>query len=354
MSSSSAFGIAAAVASVLLSIATMIRRPSLPGAVVDDAAPPRTAPRTALRVYSQNCWCHYLATPIGQWRGVHGAASPVMSGIGYSARIDQLAHHIIEQKFDVVLIQEVFVCRLGPVILDGNFKRLAAALRHVGLEYHTDPMETLPAVYGQNTGTVIFSRFPLLATESHVFHKTAEGFNNKGFVAGRVAVEVGDGRTRDVLLVSTHLDARSWLAKESQIGQVAEYVATQRNNARTASKDQTEVVAGDFNLCPQTTAEGGYDNGDNYTSLAGALRDAGGLVSAWELDHTAGAARADMPLAEYPVTEGDCTLDHIFLRGRDWDIVAPAKAVRFTDAAGNAISDHLGVTVTIKARQTSR
>ena len=75
-----------------------------------------------------------------------------------------LAQHILREQFDVVLVQEVFLLRLGPFILSGNFERFARALAKGGLIYHSNPLHTLPQYLGQNSGCAIFSTtFPHLA-----------------------------------------------------------------------------------------------------------------------------------------------------------------------------------------------
>lgn len=78
-------------------------------------------PPAELVIVSQNVWAHYFATPPAHFRGITGVAAPVMSGLAMGARLRALAAGLARAPADVVLVQELFLCRLGPLVLDGNF-----------------------------------------------------------------------------------------------------------------------------------------------------------------------------------------------------------------------------------------
>eukprot|EP00808_Paulinella_micropora_P030856 g52449.t1 len=268
-----ALGVAAAVGLVF---ATLLR--PLPNLRGDDStltAPSNSLP-CVLRILTINCWCHYLATPMGQYRGVTGAAAPVMNGF-----------------------------------------------------------------LGQNSGCAIFSRYPLHHLRSHIFKHSAEQANNKGLAAASLYVkhQTSDA-VQEVSLISTHFDARTWPPKQAEINELVDFIRQRRQEKRTSidvSSHSTFLVAGDFNLAPQPYWDGGYDDGSGYQVLAKAMQGV-------QLQSVFGHPPKCQP------TEGGCTLDHIFISPHDWQSVTAmhnSGVVRYTDAHGRSVSDHLGVAVTL-------
>ena len=101
--------------------------------------------------------------------------------------------------------------------------------RRAGLVYHTNPYDTLPSwyrVFGQNSGTAIFSRHPILNARSAVFGR-GEAVNYKGFTAAEVSL--GEA---SALFVCTHFEARNANIKRSQMKQLSDELLPLVSNVR--------------------------------------------------------------------------------------------------------------------------
>lgn len=299
------------------------------GAVVAAAAAPQpqspTATTDRVRVLTQNLWCHYPLSIVKPFAG----AQP---GWAFKARIDGFGEHVREAGYDVVLLQEVFLFKLGPFGTTANFEYAAAAMSRAGLRYYTDPLESMSPArwFGQNSGLVIFSRHPILASVSENM-VTSEGNNTKGYVTATVRL---GGTGPAVRFVCTHLDSRNDHSRRAQVVQLCDRLVSMHQQ----QPEVPSVVAGDFNVCPQVLGRGGYDDGGQYHHLATnvgrvGLRD---LYSAQESE----------------ATQEEATLDHIFLAlagaggaaptGPAWRVV-DRRIVTVANSAGLMVSDHRGV-----------
>lgn len=272
------------------------------GAAIEETRP--------LRILTHNVWCHYPMSFVQRcpW---------AMLGRHFHARLSLLADHIKTVEYDVVCIQELFVWSLWPVtdFVNGrsNFDFFRERMQECGLHHCTDPMESMGRSFGQNSGLVIFSRFPFEGDSSVDFDVTAEALNTKGFVEVLIAVSPG----QKIRVVSTHLDSRSWDTKAVQIAQIADHVR---------GKDETwqTLVCGDLNVCPEHV----YDGGEQYAYL-GEQFAAAKLESLW-------LAERSEP------TYGNHTLDHMFLQSGRWR-VASKSVVKVENKDGHSVSDHYGL-----------
>lgn len=281
---------------------------------------------STLVVVTQNLWCHYPMTLLKQESGV-------MPGKSFEERLLLFAEYVRDNAVDVVLVQELFVFRLGPFYTDNNFTVFAQAMRACGLTECTDPNLSMHArVLGQNSGVAIFSKWPLLNSRSFDFQNTGENMNSKGFVCADIAM----ARNRKAHLVSAHLDARAFSHKEKQILQISEHLMAEQEAARAADGEQQLefVVGGDWNLCPEVASEGGYGDGGEFQFLCKTMA-VPGLQGVWRAGEVDG-------------THNRATLDHIFLRRAAWaDVDEKKEVVRKTDGNGLKISDHLGLKVVL-------
>jgi len=64
-----------------------------------------------------------------------------------------------------------------------------STMKRVGLPYFTNPIESLP-FFGQNSGLIIFSSYPLLECKQMLFTKSNEIVNNKGYISAFVSIIV--------------------------------------------------------------------------------------------------------------------------------------------------------------------
>lgn len=310
------------------------------GLPVSDRArePDPTAPK-GLRIVTQNLWAHYFATPLGK---CYAPVAPSMAKLPFQNRLRMFAKQIAaeEQPVDIVLVQEVFVLRVGPLVFTANFRAFAEEMRSAGFAYHTDPLASIPRWFGQNSGCAIFSRYPLQAEVSHRFIHSDEALNNKGVVAATVEVA-----QRPVLLVSTHLDSRKPATRLRQVQQIGEFLKARRRaldracgaHGGVVGKSapypcrETTVVAGDFNI----DAAGGKKGGHGlYEGLVTAMGEGAGLRSLW----------ADQPV----FTCHGMALDHLFFRDADWTRAAGRQVRRYADSNNLAVADHLGLAVSLE------
>jgi endonuclease/exonuclease/phosphatase family metal-dependent hydrolase len=287
-----------------------------------------------LRVYTQNVWAHHFATPLGC--NNEGAAAPVMPGLPYEARLRALATCISQADYDIICIQELFVLRIWPFVFASNFLLFSGLLRELGYSFCTDPSESLP-FYGQNSGVVIFSKYPLSNMKSEVYKHSAEPLNKKGFVCASVALS---DPAVNVYIFSIHTDAKNWDAKRKQIEQIKNSILAIKEDKNCNSGNLVDfILAGDFNVCSQTIGCGGFDDGTQYATLVSKMDEAAALKDAWNVN-------------ECVATEGDATLDHLFYDPVSWEVLEK-EVVRYKEkGTGNSVSDHLGLTFDIKSTRS--
>lgn len=281
---------------------------------------------SSLTVVTQNLWCHYPMTLLKQESGV-------MTGKCFEHRLRLFAEYVKDNAIDVVMVQELFLFRIGPVYTNNNFTVFAQAMGACGLTECTDPSLSMHArVLGQNSGVAIFSKWPLLNCRSFDFESTGENLNSKGFVCADVAMT----QNRTAHFVSAHLDSRDFSHKEKQILQICEHLMAEQQAARAdIGEQQLEfVVCGDWNLCPEVASEGGYGDGREFQFLCETMA-LPGLEGAWRAGELDG-------------THNRATLDHIFFRRAAWaDVDKNKEVVKKTDDRGLRISDHLGLKVVL-------
>jgi hypothetical protein len=90
--------------------------------------------------------------------------------------------------------------------------------------------------FGQNSGTCIFSRHPIVQAHSVVFKRvklTTEVLNKKGFVAAEIAIG-----NASALFVTTHFDSKDADSKKSQLKQLGDQLSltsSLEHNVRVAA-----------------------------------------------------------------------------------------------------------------------
>ena len=115
------------------------------------------------------------------------------------------------------------LCHSSPLIAH------AVTTRRLGLVYHTNPYHTLPSwrrVFGQNSGTAIFSRHPILKARSAVFDRH-EAVTHKGFTAAEVSLGASSA-----LFVCTHFESRNANSKRCQMKQLCDALMPLASNVR--------------------------------------------------------------------------------------------------------------------------
>lgn len=284
---------------------------------VDDGGRDEDETGGVLRILSHNVWAHYLVFAPARTR-----------------RLDALATRVGECGAAVVAVQELFLLRCFGLVLARHFNRFAEQMAAHGLRYHTDPLASLPRAFGQNSGLVIFSRYPL-ADEAASAFVSAEAVNSKGVVSARV---VADGRS--LAVVNCHLDAprRPLPTRQGQLAHVAR-VAAERRAAGSAV-----VACGDWNSCPYSMDDGTFELLQSAMERARLPVNAGGPPFKATL-------RAAKPVS-WRTTRGAGgtgpvrALDHLFA-SNDVTVVGH-ELVDWRDDGGLGVSDHLGVLVDVQ------
>lgn len=179
----------------------------------------------SLRVLSQNMWC------TNSW----GAVRKGSKGPEVRRRFDALARAAVEGRYDVLLMQELFIYRIAYffVTID-DVVYLTEQLEAAGYVYHSDLAYNLPVLMGQNSGTAIFSKHPIIDWKGHTFsaYSLKDSLNAKGFV--QTSVNVGE---QYLHFFSTHLDSsKAGDVKKSQVG-------TERDENRWKSQSQALQTA---------------------------------------------------------------------------------------------------------------
>uniref|UniRef100_A0A7S4N9Q1 Endonuclease/exonuclease/phosphatase domain-containing protein n=1 Tax=Paramoeba aestuarina TaxID=180227 RepID=A0A7S4N9Q1_9EUKA len=184
----------------------------------------------SLRVLSHNVWAHYLVPAPGRLRRLRG-----------------LLKHIEEAqpKYDLVLLQELFLFQLGPFCLSNEVEEFCSKMFELGFIYQSRPTESLrggilanilPMFPVQNSGLAIFSRYPLQSSTFEKFEDTAELLNNKGILHTQVSFH--DHPLVNVITI--HMDSR----RRSQMSQLSQI----QRKLGSIPSNQSVIIAGDFNM----------------------------------------------------------------------------------------------------------
>jgi hypothetical protein len=338
-----------------------------------------------VRVLSVNVWCHYFAALGGLARFRARGPAQLMPQVPFGPRLDAIAELVASSGVDIVAVQELFLLRVGPFVLDAAWVRFAGRMRALGLCYYTEPRETLPCLFGQSSGLGVFSRWPLEAQSTTRFEQSREWANRKGLLNAVVRLPSNGGAANGAAapgltlsLVNCHVDKRPSAAKLAQFAQLGA-AAHAVLDAQPAPK--ALVICGDFNATPFTpgaapSVSEAAAPGSEWRALEAALggpdaRDARGTA---EVDGSVRGVRARItcvrPLAPLqqpllngwgdlraprplPPTHGTRTVDHVWLLTRQEP--GGLAGVRFaracealpaivTGAAGDRMAtDHMAV-----------
>ena len=176
-------------------------------------------PKT-LSIVSHNLWCHYLVLAPQRME-----------------RLKILIDHIEKnkQKYQLFCFQELFLMKLGPLMLFKEVEYVIKEMKRLGFYYFTSPFESLSESINlkmQNSGLITFSKFPILESNFYPFISTGENVNNKGFQF--IKLKVGN---KQVHIINAHLDG-SGSHRMKQVDQISDYM-----------KEKGHYIAvGDFNV----------------------------------------------------------------------------------------------------------
>ena len=150
-------------------------------------------PPQKLRVLCQNMWC--TNSLFAERKGSKGPRP--------TDRFDAVVAEA--SQYDILILQELFVMRLGFHLIGQDVAHLERQLVNRGFVYHTDIVYNLPLLLGQSAGVAVFSRWPIVDCQHVTFNQRSfkDSLNEKGFV--RAAVQVPSGEI--VQVFSTHMDS---------------------------------------------------------------------------------------------------------------------------------------------------
>ena len=264
-----------------------------------------------LSILTQNIWCHYLAK----------------IGPNVESRLKAFIQGVSSRKYDIVLVQELFVHKVGLLDRTHYAKLAVKEMKRAGFKYHTSFYKTTPIFYGQSNGVVIFSRFPIIEANHVAFSDVGEHFTNKGFITAKICI---NQRTVDVC--SVHLDAFKPHLREKNLHQIADYLKRPVNNKNMHSVSGCQVIAGDFNILPVLKKK--YKNSaeleKEYPKLVEFLRP---LVDVFSTDTVTIPKSGQLP-------------DHFFI---DPKYKVKSKIVeKFRTSSGQPVSDHYGLGVQLE------
>jgi endonuclease/exonuclease/phosphatase family metal-dependent hydrolase len=280
-----------------------------------------------LRIMSQNLFVHYF----------------VFNSYDKTQRLEAFCNALptLDNVPDVVLMQEVFEVKVGPVTLVEpavELIRNAASHGFIGCARGTS------AMFGQNNGLLMFSKYHMSNTKAYTFANRAEHICAKGILHS--VVQLKDSITqqplsRPVHFLTAHLDSRGAEMKRLQLMELrAHFPPLFEPDGKTPT---SIVVAGDLNVDGLQP--------DLYQMLCSILCPSGELIDAHPLPYS----------RERDITceEDRMALDYLFvsphlLSSRD---DAADSGARFViekihtpgkDGKPMPVSDHWGVSCTIR------
>mmetsp|Transcript_20775 Transcript_20775/g.61444 ORF Transcript_20775/g.61444 Transcript_20775/m.61444 type:complete len:374 (-) Transcript_20775:142-1263(-) len=202
--------------------------------------PPALAVDGVLRILSINVWCHHFSTLAWLIAGMKRPKG-TMPPWPFTKRIDLIADAALAEEADLVTVQECFLLRIGPFVLDYAWMQLSRRLADGGLVHQSDPYRSLPRFFGQNSGLCVFSNRPLVDAREEQFSHSGEPFNSKGMVYAEVELSAAVRLS----VCTVHLDSRNKRTQALQVAQVGNRAAS-----LMGKDDQFLLLTGDFNISP--------------------------------------------------------------------------------------------------------
>lgn len=246
----------------------------------------------SLKIISYNMWCNYLILPINH---------------NYVERFQALVNGL--NDVDIVFVQETFILRAGPFEFSNCASEMVDLMHSRGFKYKTNATDTVPYVFGQSTGVIIFSKIPLRSGSSEIFKNASlfEFANNKGFASAEVMVN-----EKKISLFTAHLDAHSQSARTHQLKQIV--------SAIRKHKSSVTIVGGDLNV---NALDHKYKQ--EYSDLLYMMKSVG-LKTAFPI-----------PKSTHP----DGCFDYLFVSSHVK--IVEKKIINLMTENGKMVSDHFGM-----------
>jgi len=273
----------------------------------------------SLRVLSQNLFVHYF---------VFNSNDKTERLAAFVDKLPTLA-----QPPDVVLMQEVFEVKVGPMTI---VEPAIELLRHAKTLGYGGSARGTAASFGQNNGLLMFSKHVMSSVQAYTFNNRAEHICAKGIL--HAVVQLRDSATgaalgRPIHFLTAHLDSRGPEMKRRQLMELrAHYPPLFEPDNRTPT---SIVVAGDLNVNAL--------QGEFYQMLCSILCPSGELIDA----HTPHYVAPDDITCE----EDKACLDYLFvsphLAALDGSGLSFTIERIYGGANNKEVSDHWGVSCSI-------
>ena len=251
-----------------------------------------------------NLWGHYF---VGNFNN-------------YEERFEAFAESM--KDFDIVLVQEIFLLRVGPFLFTKYAETLVRVMEARGFRYKGGLRESLPTFFGQTSGVVIFSRIPVRSTKWGIFRDWgwSEASTNKGFVYVEIVLKE---HTPALCVFNVHLDAHRADIRERQLRQVL-------GTIEKLPKHSPTVIGGDFN----------FDSPNETTSLSSKEYQ--------KLRQNMARENLRVVFPERPVTfaKGRGNTDQICVSANLG--IKSKKIVKLYTKTGESVSDHYGLAVELE------
>ncbi|KAK3754921.1 hypothetical protein QZH41_007029 [Actinostola sp. cb2023] len=255
----------------------------------------RVVVRNHLTFVSYNMWCNYLAN----------------SKSNYVERFKGFANGV--KDIDIVLVQEIFIFRVGPLEFSNCASQMVDAMMSQGFKYKTSLTDTVPYVFGQTNGLSIFSKIPLKDVKSVVYKDAnpRERPNNKGFVFIRFLVN-----GKKIAVFNTHTDAHKEKVRALQMAQLTSVISEHQSSHI--------IAGGDFNINPNNPPDDG--NEEEYKNLLKTMSLVGlrAVFTEHEKTHLNGG-----------------NYDHFFVSSNVK--IEERKVISLLTDQGEMVSDHFGL-----------
>lgn len=255
--------------------------------------------RIECKILTWNVWCHYFVkAPRRQ------------------SRLEKIVEYIKTQSYDVICIQELFTLKiLGLYTKSNEVEWFISTLKDLGYKYHTNPFESNPYIFGQNSGLLILSKTKIKESFSKVFNTTSE-FNNKGYVCTTIEIN-----GVDVCVCTAHLDAFYNNVKAIQVKEIQESLQ------KHYKEEKPIIMVGDLNICSRYMPDLYKYLSDEFSKL--------GLVNAITKNHETYIS--------------GLTLDHIFV-SKEFISVDNISTDLVKDDELGILSDHYAVSAILHIR----
>lgn len=155
-------------------------------------------------------------------------------------RLDTFADAVA--SCDLVLIQEIFVFKMGPFEKRGNYLLLERLMLERGFAYQASSEQTIPKYLGQNSGLVIYSKYPIVRSKSYFYKDRSlhEKINNKGYIIAELA-----NNGHPIYVATTHLDAADRKIRRAQLQELIQQL---QSEIKLQSVTPLVILAGDLNI----------------------------------------------------------------------------------------------------------